>query len=114
MSATFLAPLAAFGVPIDFLGLAAGIVHGDLKRENILLKSSTAPHGFTSKVADFGLARNMQGLESYYATNVSGDEAKPYDVSCFQETVTVAVCFCPWGCQAHVLLLWVFCGSSPG
>jgi len=50
-----------------------GIVHGDLKCENVLLKSSTSEHGLIAKVADFGLSRDLRGLDSYYATNISGD-----------------------------------------
>jgi serine/threonine protein kinase len=50
-----------------------GIVHGDLKCENVLLKSSTTEHGLVAKVADFGLARDLRGLDSYYASNISGD-----------------------------------------
>lgn len=49
-----------------------GIVHGDLKCENVLLKSSTSEHGLIAKVADFGLSRDLRGLDSYYATNISG------------------------------------------
>ncbi|CAL8470312.1 g9854 [Coccomyxa elongata] len=37
-----------------------GVVHGDLTGGNVLLTSSAEqPHGFTAKVADFGLARNL-------------------------------------------------------
>uniref|UniRef100_A0A061RVN9 Kinase-like protein n=1 Tax=Tetraselmis sp. GSL018 TaxID=582737 RepID=A0A061RVN9_9CHLO len=50
-----------------------GIVHGDVKRENVLLKPSSGIYGFTAKVADFGLARNLRGREAYYTASMSGD-----------------------------------------
>jgi serine/threonine protein kinase len=35
-----------------------GVVHGDLKTANVLLKGNTRdPRGFVCKIADFGLSR---------------------------------------------------------
>mmetsp|Transcript_2099 Transcript_2099/g.6249 ORF Transcript_2099/g.6249 Transcript_2099/m.6249 type:complete len:286 (+) Transcript_2099:1240-2097(+) len=40
---------------------AKHIVHGDLSCSNVLLTSSTtAPHGFTAKISDFGLSRELK------------------------------------------------------
>lgn len=48
--------LACARVGMDYLH-AAGIIHGDLKTANVLLKSTTSDmRGFVCKLADFGLS----------------------------------------------------------
>jgi serine/threonine protein kinase len=49
---------------------ACGIIHGDIKLENILVFSKT-PHGFVPKYADFGfcLAETL-GVDAYHGTRV--------------------------------------------
>lgn len=74
-----------------------GVVHGDLTSGNVLLKSqSSSPHGFTAKVADFGLARvlalnspqeanNSYGTVTHMPPEVLNGEAfqRPADVWSF-------------------------------
>jgi len=54
-----------------------GIVHADLKAENVVLMSSTTTStGFVAKVADFGMAKFLKGRASYYSDkSVIGDLA---------------------------------------
>lgn len=48
---------------------AAGILHGDLKPANVLLKSTSADRrGFICKLCDFGMSRLMDATQ---ATHVS-------------------------------------------
>ena len=48
---------------------SAGILHGDLKPANVLLKSTSADRrGFTCKLCDFGMSRLMDATQ---ATHVS-------------------------------------------
>ncbi|KAK9839806.1 hypothetical protein WJX81_003100 [Elliptochloris bilobata] len=57
--AAVLATAAEIAAGMQYLH-ARGIVHGDLTGANVLLTSSPdVPHGFTAKVADFGLSREM-------------------------------------------------------
>ena len=49
------------------------ICHGDLKCENVLLKSDTSePDGVTAKVADFGLSRALAAGQSHLSTRRYG------------------------------------------
>jgi serine/threonine protein kinase len=49
---------------------AAGILHGDLTGNNILLSGSEKDgRGFTAKVADFGLSRVLDGREAIQTTS---------------------------------------------
>jgi len=38
-----------------------GVIHGDLTSSNVLIKTSSLPKGYTTKVCDFGLARVLEG-----------------------------------------------------
>ncbi|EIE18366.1 kinase-like protein, partial [Coccomyxa subellipsoidea C-169] len=49
-----------------------GLVHGDLSSGNVLLASSPdSPHGFSVKISDFGLSRNMD-IQSRIETKTTG------------------------------------------
>ena len=49
------------------------ICHGDLKCENVLLRSDTSdPDGVTAKVADFGLSRALAAGQSHLSTRCYG------------------------------------------
>jgi mitogen-activated protein kinase kinase kinase 11 len=52
---------------------AQNICHGDLKCENVLLRSDTSdPEGVTAKVADFGLSRALAVGQSHLSTRRYG------------------------------------------
>merc|ERR1719277_130985 len=38
-----------------------GVIHGDLTAANVLIKSSSLPKGYTTKLCDFGLSRVLEG-----------------------------------------------------
>ncbi len=60
--------LAPFHAGMEYLH-AAGILHGDLKPANVLLKSTSADRrGFLCKLCDFGMSRLMDATQ---ATHVS-------------------------------------------
>ena len=60
---------------------SAGILHGDLKPANVLLKSTSADRrGFLCKLCDFGMSRL---LDATHATHVS---TQTYGVSCWPAT----------------------------
>jgi len=51
-----------------------GIVHADLKMDNILLQeSSSCAKGFVCKVGDFGVSHSLMGRDYYYSTSMSGE-----------------------------------------
>mmetsp|Transcript_42886 Transcript_42886/g.98383 ORF Transcript_42886/g.98383 Transcript_42886/m.98383 type:complete len:855 (-) Transcript_42886:3-2567(-) len=49
-----------------------GIIHGDLTANNVLLRSAVSPKGYVCKLADFGLARVLEGEESEIMTTQLG------------------------------------------
>eukprot|EP00927_Polykrikos_kofoidii_P067281 TRINITY_DN62792_c0_g1_i1.p1 TRINITY_DN62792_c0_g1~~TRINITY_DN62792_c0_g1_i1.p1 ORF type:complete len:534 (-),score=113.68 TRINITY_DN62792_c0_g1_i1:69-1670(-) len=49
-----------------------GIIHGDLTSSNVLVVESSSSKGYTTKVADFGLARVLDNGESQIATATIG------------------------------------------
>lgn len=53
---------------------SAGVVHGDLKPSNVLLKSAAAdPRGFVAKLADFGLSRLIDvTVQTHVSTQTYG------------------------------------------
>ena len=50
-----------------------GIVHGDLKRANILRKSHAK--GEICKITDLGMAHVVEDIDYYFSRNVAGDYA---------------------------------------
>ena len=70
---------------------AAGILHGDLKPANVLLKSTSADRrGFLCKLCDFGMSRLMDATQ---ATHVS---TQTYGVSyVFLLSLFLALTSCP-------------------
>ncbi|KAK9915620.1 hypothetical protein WJX75_001643 [Coccomyxa subellipsoidea] len=69
--ATILAVALEIAQGMSFLH-ERNVVHGDLTGGNVLLTSSEEqPHGFTAKVADFGLARNL-AIQSKVETRTYG------------------------------------------
>ena len=56
-----------------------GVLHGDLKGANVLLKSSMAsnydPRGYVCKLADFGLSRVMEHNCTHVSTATFGTAA---------------------------------------
>ena len=66
---------------------SAGILHGDLKPANVLLKSTSADRrGFLCKLCDFGMSRL---LDATHATHVS---TQTYGVSAGIPTCCKPVC----------------------
>jgi len=52
----------------------SGIVHGDLKRENVLLQpDAQRPGEFLIKLTDFGVSHQLRGAQAYEASAVFGD-----------------------------------------
>jgi len=52
----------------------SGIVHGDIKRENVLLQPDVQrPGEFMAKMADFGMSHQLRGVQAYEASTVFGD-----------------------------------------
>jgi Protein kinase domain len=55
---------------------ASSILHGDLKAANVLLKAAAPtmndPRGFTCKIADFGLSRVVEALQTHVSTGTYG------------------------------------------
>ena len=57
---------------MDYLH-SAGVMHGDLKGANVLLKSTaTDPRGFQCKLADFGLSRMLDMDMTHISTHTYG------------------------------------------
>lgn len=57
---------------MDYLH-SAGVMHGDLKGANVLLKSTaTDPRGFQCKLADFGLSRMLDLDMTHISTHTYG------------------------------------------
>ena len=58
---------------MDYLH-GAGVVHGDLKSANVLLRSTaTDARGFTCKLGDFGLSRLVDtGMHTHISTKTYG------------------------------------------
>ncbi|KAK9822208.1 hypothetical protein WJX81_005892 [Elliptochloris bilobata] len=61
---------------MDYLH-SLGVLHGDLKGPNVLLKTSVEhdPRGFCCKIADFGLARVLQDNATHVSTKSFGTVA---------------------------------------
>eukprot|EP00873_Tetraselmis_striata_P009912 jgi/Tetstr1/430176/TSEL_020007.t1 len=52
----------------------SGIVHGDIKRENVLLQpDAQRPGEFLIKMTDFGVSHQLRGAQAYEASAVFGD-----------------------------------------
>ena len=57
---------------MDYLH-SIGVLHGDLKGANVLLKSTaTDPRGFTCKLADFGMSRVLETNKTHVSTHTYG------------------------------------------
>lgn len=57
---------------LDYLH-SIGVVHGDLKTANVLLKASTRDsRGFTCKISDFGLSRVLELDATHVSTRTFG------------------------------------------
>jgi serine/threonine protein kinase len=58
---------------LDYLH-SLGVVHGDLKSANVLLKGSARdPRGFSCKIADFGLSRVLDMDATHISTRTYGE-----------------------------------------
>ena len=76
------------GFWVQFEGLASAVeylhnecntAHRDLKSSNILVFRDTKRPGFTTKIADFGLAVNMQDAKSWVSGTTESPSAMKYD-----------------------------------
>jgi serine/threonine protein kinase len=77
---------------LDYLH-SIGIVHGDLKTANVLLKGSTKdPRGFMCKITDFGLSRVLDLDATHISTATYGEKPSlQYNVSFHSWHAVIAV-----------------------
>ncbi len=66
---------------LDYLH-SIGVVHGDLKTANVLLKGGKEQRGVSCKITDFGLSRVLDMNASHVSTGTHGEHRCMQEACC--------------------------------
>jgi serine/threonine protein kinase len=72
---------------LDYLH-SIGVVHGDLKTANVLLKGGKEQRGVSCKITDFGLSRVLDMNASHISTGTHGEHWGAAVLCCHQPDST--------------------------